>query len=433
MAQRQDIDVTEPVPAKARHYVESGVGGFSDLLSLETWHFLPDFSRCSPIFSGMSKNSRPSHEKISSGKRWIFRVLSIAFIGLLGVYTAETFLRWQQGKIAQSDVLAPGMVQYDPDLGWKLTPGWSGRHDNAEFSASYSINALGLRNDAPVQVRIPGNRLTLVVGDSFTFGLGVNDDATFVHQLNASHPPGTSFSNASMPGFSTDQQALLIEQRLLSLTPDRILLVVYLGNDLFDNLRPFPLQVSSAKPYFAVTEKGLELRNHPVPKQRKPPSSGPEGLVAAVWGEDIAQWPWRTRLEQQSELFRVFSQQLLLQSDYRAVLRTRFKPETDLFQKIMDEIATACQKRGVKLVIVTLAGRSFVTDPGSVSAQYQELFRDQVVSYAKARQIEAIDVAGLMQASFKQQRKDWFYPNDGHLNPAGHKVVAELLQARLSD
>jgi lysophospholipase L1-like esterase len=381
----------------------------------------------------MSTTLAPSREKISSGKRWTFRVLTVAFIGLLGIYAAESALRWRQGNIAQSDVLAPGMVQYDPDLGWRLTPGWSGRHDHKEFSATYSINALGLRNDAPVQVRIPGNRLTLVVGDSFTFGLGVNDDETFVHHLNGTHPPGISFSNGSIPGFSTDQQALLIGKRLLSLTPDRILLVVYLSNDLFDNRRAFPLQVSSPKPYFAVTEKGLELRNHPVPKQRKPPSSGPDGLVAAVWGEDIAQWPWRTRLEQQSELFRIFSQQLLPQSDYRAVLRTRFTSETDLFQMLMDEIATACQKRGVNLVIVTLAGRSFVTDPGSVSAQYQELFRDQVVSYAKARQIAAIDVAGLMQASFKQQRKDWFYPNDGHLNPAGHKVVAELLQARLSD
>ncbi len=380
----------------------------------------------------MSTTSRPAQEKISSGKRWTFRVLTVAFVGLLGMYAAESVLRWRQGKIAQSDVLASGMVQYDPDLGWKLTPGWSGRHDHKEFGATYSINALGFRNDAPLQVRMPGNRLTLVVGDSFTFGLGVNDDATFVHHLNAAHPPGISFSNGSIPGFSTDQQALLIGKHLLSLTPDRILLVVYLGNDLFDNRLAFPLQVSSPKPYFVVTGKGLELRNHPVPKQRKPPSSGPEGLVAAVWGEDIAQWPWRTRLEQQSELFRIFSRQLWPESDYRDVLRTRFAPETDLFEKIMDEIAAACRKRGVKLVIVTLAGRSFVTDPGSVSAQYQELFRDHVVSYAKGRQLEAIDVAGLMQARFQKQSQEWFYPNDGHLNPAGHRVVAELLQSRLA-
>jgi lysophospholipase L1-like esterase len=323
-------------------------------------------------------------------------------------------------------------VQYDPDLGWKLTPGWSGRHDNAEFSASYSINALGLRNDAPVQVRIPGNRLTLVVGDSFTFGLGVNDDATFVHQLNASHPPGTSFSNASMPGFSTDQQALLIEQRLLSLTPDRILLVVYLGNDLFDNLRPFPLQVSSAKPYFAVTGQGMELRNHPVPKQRKPAADGPEGLVAAVWGKDVSQWPWRTRFEQQSELFRIFSQKLLPVSDYRGMLRTRFAPEMALFERILERIAADCQRRGVKLVIVTLAGRSFVNEPGSVSAQYQEVFREQVLSHAKARLLGVIDVAGLMQERYLKENREWFYPNDGHLNPAGHQVVAELLQAELA-
>lgn len=381
----------------------------------------------------MSTPPTPSPRQISDRKRLIFRILTLALVMLLGLYAAETVLRWKQVKIAESEVLAPGMVQYDSDLGWKLTPGWSGRHDHGEFSATYSINALGFRNDAPIQVRIPGNRLTLVVGDSFTFGLGVNDNATFVHRLNATQPPGISFSNASIPGYSTDQQALLIEKRLLSLTPDRILLVVYLGNDLFDNRRAFPLQVSSPKPYFVVKDQVLELHNHPVPRQSKPPASGPEGLVAAVWGEDTSRWPWRTRMEQQSELFRIVSQNLLPTTDYHDELRARFEPEMELFDKILDRIAAVCQRRGVKLTVVALAGRSFVNEPRSVSAQYQDLFREHLVSCTKGKSMKVIDVARLMQSRFQQQRRDWFYRNDGHLNPAGHQVVAELLQAHLAN
>jgi len=380
----------------------------------------------------MSTLPTTSPRQISDRKRLIFRILTLALLMLFGLYAAETVLRWKQVEIAESEVLAPGMVQYDSDLGWKLTPGWSGRHDHGDFSATYSINALGFRNDAPVQVRIPGNRLTLVVGDSFTFGLGVNDDATFVHRLNATHPPGISFSNASIPGYSTDQEALLIEKRLLSLTPDRILLVVYLGNDFFDNRRAFPLQVSSPKPFFVVKGQGMELHNHPVPMLRKPPSSGPEGLVAAVWGEDIRQWPWRTRFEQQSELSRILSQNLMPLADYRSVFRTRFQPELELFDRILDRIAFICQRRGINLTVATLAGRSFVTEPDSVSAQYQEVFRDHLITFVKGKSIEVIDVAGLMQSRYKHSAQDWFYPNDGHLNPAGHQVVAEMLQTHLN-
>jgi len=380
----------------------------------------------------MSTTPSISPANISPGKLWTFRVLAVAVSTLIGIYAVESLLRSRQGRIEGSDAVDPGMMQYDAELGWKLTSGWNGKHKHHDYAASYSINALGFRNDAPMVIRAKGNRLVMVVGDSFTFGLGVNDDATFVHHLNAARPDGITYSNGSIPGFSTDQQALLIEKRILALNPNRIVLVVYVGNDLFDNQLAFPLQVSSAKPYFELTEGGLTLKNTPVPMERKPRAAGAGGLMTAVWGSNPALWPWRTRVEQQSELFRIFSQSVLPQPDHRVALASRFAPAQQLFDAVLDRIAAACARKNVGLTVVTLAGRSFVEAPDSVSAQYQDVFCRHIFTAGAERQLKVIDLAGIMRARYLRESEEWFYPNEGHLNAAGHRVVAEILQAELA-
>ncbi len=76
---------------------------------------------------------------------------------------------------------------------------------------------------------------------------------TFVHILRSKAPPANAYLNFGIPGYSTDQEYLLIKQQVLYFNPDVILLVVYLANDLFDNELPFPLQANSAKPYFELS------------------------------------------------------------------------------------------------------------------------------------------------------------------------------------
>lgn len=372
----------------------------------------------------------PTHGKLSQGKVRAFRAVTILLGAFAGAMVLEGGLRWRQSTIRRSDALDPGLMRYDAELGWSLSPGWSGRHRHHDYAAAYSINVHGMRNDSDASGPIPGTRTTMMVGDSFTFGLGVNDDATFVHRLQAERPGGSTFMNSAVPGYSTDQESLLIEQRVAAFKPDHIFLVVYVGNDLFDNQLGFPLQVSSPKPYFVVTEGALEQRNRPVPAARKPRDAA--DLVTAVWGADPGQWPWRVRAEQMSELFRVISQSLLPMSDHRDEMKARFTPALRLFDLLLQRIANECARNHVRLTVVTLAGRSFVNTPTSISGQYQEVFRAHVLASAAARRLPVIDVAGLMQARYRQDKGDWFYPNDGHLNPAGHRVVAEILTREIA-
>jgi lysophospholipase L1-like esterase len=381
------------------------------------------------IFPAMVNPPEASQPRPGARKLRAFRAITVGLLACAGAVGLEGVLRWRAADIARSDQLDAGMIQYDTDLGWKLTPGWSGHHHHHDFAARYSINTLGWRNDAPMPVGGRGQELTMIVGDSFTFGLGVDDDVTFVHRLHAAQPPHTWYANGSVPGYSTDQQALLIEKRILPLRPGHVVLVVYLGNDLFDNLRAMPLQLRTRKPYFELANGGLMLRGSPVPLTQDPPPVPPFGLPGAVWGADPSSWPWRARLEMRSEALRIASQALLPHANHKGEFAERFAPAGRLFEAILRRLVTACGSSGVRLTVVTLGGRSFVREPGSISAQYQEVFREQVLAAATSVGVPVVDVARLMQERHRQEGREWFFPNDGHLNPEGHQIVAEILQA----
>jgi hypothetical protein len=377
--------------------------------------------------------SAPQPPRPSPRKLLAFRIVTLGVMGALGLLATETLLRSQQARISRSDALDPGMVQYDARLGWRLEPGWKGQHKHHDFAASYAINRRGFRADTPFPPATAGRKLALVVGDSFTFGLGVNDDQTYAHLLNAAGPAGFAFLNCSIPGFSTDQQSLLLEGLLAEFKPDQVLLAVYVGNDVFDNELPRPLQVSSPKPYFEIAGDGLVLRNNPVPMGREVRTPGQGGLMNAVLGPDSSAWSLRTRLEQTSELLRLVAPALLDEKDYRAEFASRFSPALRLFGLLLDRINAECRKSGASLTLSTLAGRSFFQQPGSVSSQYQDYLLEQVVALCAARGIPVIDVARRMQERHPREGGDWFYSNDGHLTPNGHRVVSEILGAAWAD
>ena len=66
--------------------------------------------------------------KLTRTKLLIFRAVAVTVVGVAGVFFAEAALRWQQRRVGTSDRLEPGMVRYDAQLGWSLTPGWTGQH-----------------------------------------------------------------------------------------------------------------------------------------------------------------------------------------------------------------------------------------------------------------------------------------------------------------
>lgn len=379
-------------------------------------------------------NSSDTGHVMRAGRRVVWIVGAVLLSLGLSLAAGEWALRVLRRHVEASDCLDDGLVAYDERLGWVLAPDWQGRHRHYDFDAAYSTNGYGFRGPFPeAQEGTTSAGLYVVLGDSFTFGLGVNDEETFVSRLNQGAQGDRRYLNLGVVGFSTDQECLLLEERAIMFRPGVVVVVVYLANDLLDNTLAFPVQAEHAKPYFEQTTEGLILRQVPVPASTKPPelrgqtlgtmilghSGGDIGRVVRAWLNGL-EWVRRTGMAR-------------LGSGLAVDFTPRVQPQIDLFSSIVSQMERVCASHKATLVLALLPGRSFIEQPSGLSARYQEHLRRQIVAEPGTPGVAVIDLAGLMLDRYSREEGRWYYPNEGHLTPLGHQVIADLLASALPE
>ncbi len=377
----------------------------------------------------------PESEKksphLTRGKRFIFSALLVVFGVGVSLSAGEYFLRYRSQKIAQSNYFDPGHIVYDSLLGWKLAQNWKGRHTHYDFEVSYSTNRFGFRGEFP-QTKARGTKRYAFVGDSFTFSYGANDEDTFINILNEMSGGKRQYLNFGLPGTSTDQQLLLIKDRVLLFDPDVVVLVVYLGNDLFDNLLSFPLQADRAKPFFEIEGQRLALKNVPVPVTTKPPREQAASRQKIGLDAVTQRVGWTGILSSQFEIARLLLDHLGHGRQAGAPdFRMHFKDALNLFYKIVDEIKSVCSENGVALQIVLMPGQSFVISPGSLSAPVQDFFRQEILANRSRWGVPIHDLAGHLRNEYERTGEMLYHPHEGHLNKRGHQVVVKGVKSAL--
>ena len=101
----------------------------------------------------------------------------------------------------------------DPVLSYALRENASSVHHETDFQVVVRTNALGLRGGPASHEKAEGAYRILVIGDSFAFGFGVENDEALPPQLAAelSHPrPEAEALNAGVPGWSADDYYLFL-------------------------------------------------------------------------------------------------------------------------------------------------------------------------------------------------------------------------------
>lgn len=124
------------------------------------------------------------------------------------------------------------LYQADPELGFFHVPDQQGWLDDG-FA---TINGLGLRGAMPVMPKPAGTFRILAVGDSTTFGWGVNDDETWCaaleRQFKEAHPDRrVEVVNAGVVSYDLKQSARLLGRLAPRLQPD-VVIVGLFWNDL---------------------------------------------------------------------------------------------------------------------------------------------------------------------------------------------------------
>jgi len=172
------------------------------------------------------------------------------------------------GMRPQTATVLSTYFQYDPETGWRGKPGAASRFATTNFDVFVSHDAEGFRRggyEAPLaNDATSSHRVAWVLGDSGTWGWGVDDGKTYVDGLNRLSADGTRYRNLGHCGFSSVQQYLLLKDLFGKGFKPAEVVVLFCGNDLHENLDA--RDQSPARAYLTVADGQATLVNHPTPK-----------------------------------------------------------------------------------------------------------------------------------------------------------------------
>ena len=124
------------------------------------------------------------------------------------------------------------VYQFDPGIRYVLLPNQRGWIDDGFVTT----NSLGFRGRELVSPKPRGQFRMVAIGDSLTFGWGVNDNDTFcaqLEQLLRRRFPASDVDvvNLGVGGYDTHQEVALLKRNVARLQPDMVLVGFY-SNDV---------------------------------------------------------------------------------------------------------------------------------------------------------------------------------------------------------
>jgi len=267
----------------------------------------------------------------------------------------------------------------DTHTGWRMRPQTRFPWTNRDWSTTVIANNSGFRNVRDFSESDQG-RIIALVGDSFTFGSGVNTDETYGAVLETT--TNNAVYNFGMPGFGIDQMWLSARHQALPLKPSFVVMA-FIEDDFRRSLVAYRPGEGFNKPVFKVVEGRLV---------RKTAEDAPGAFSRIVYG--------RSRLMAAADRASVTLGWRYGVGEWWTVNRAVF-----------DALGEDCRAAGVKLIFLYIPDKSWRPIPA-------------VQSYMQQTGAEFLDLSQTIQP------KGIFFARDGHMNASGHRFIAESLVRR---
>ncbi len=272
----------------------------------------------------------------------------------------------------------------DPMLGRLPKDGVSLHHPKG---FTITIGEHGTRRNGD-SASYPPRPVTLVVGDSFAFGDGVDDRDSWpaiLEQLT-----GQRVINGAVPGFGLDQAVLRAEQ-LAPLYDPSVIIVGFIPHDVLRCEMSY--WSGQAKPYFEIDDSGrLVLHAAPAP---------PERAFAAIK--------------------RVLSKSVAMEQFFAPFLHWQGPMEERVHGRgvevachLMDKLAALGRARNARIVVVAQPQQPEET------ADDRRL-KDAVLECARAAHLSAVDLFPPIEG-LPSERRTALFPR--HMSAEGNRIVA---------
>jgi len=313
------------------------------------------------------------------------------------------------GARALSTILgvSPYLI-YDDTLGWVPQPNTTKIHKESDFEVLYTINSKGYRGKEYPLEKKEGVFRIVIIGDSMSFGYGVNDEETYAALIDKSIP-NVEVINLSVSGYGTDQELLRLQKQGFDFKPDLVILQIT-DNDFIDIMRPF--RYERAKPYFIIENENLVLKNVPVKNDNE---------YAKAYFSEVLPLPFREWLSWNSYAYVFINQKYLRlaeslhsrakskEAGYNLIKKPvqEYDPEAiKLFSAIVQKISKELNARGIQ-------GIAFHCD--------------KVLSETGVINNISLPLIDLYPAFTEKAKEVKLTLPDGHWNAEGHRFIVNQL------
>lgn len=343
---------------------------------------------------------------------------------LLSVALTEGGARLYEGRQVPPTGNQYEFYEFDEALGWANKPGATGTFRRQDFSHPVRNNRFGMRFREVAKDKPLGVIRVAVLGDSFTWGLGVSEQERFTELAERSFGGAVEILNFGVSGYAPVQYYLMID-RVLEFRPDVLVVAFCLGNDMIDNV--LWRRYGYYKPYAAMEGGRLVIRGYPLPQTGRFEGGGvgPLRMYSAAWRLASAAFLQRntppgrpqeglTALDETGADFYRDSSSLSPASHEAVDAAIRINGA------LLANIAAKSVAAGAQPVIAIVKtkcdfGLCFQS-PGTRLG----LMSDRIRTQAAEVGMGLIDVSDRLTVS-------QFWPHDGHWNPAGHCTMAQGL------
>lgn len=297
---------------------------------------------------------------------------------LTRIFVSESFLKekyieFQGIEFEYAKERNGGFVQ-DDDLLWKLHP------------KGYQINHRGFRG---AEFKVEKNKDTyriVVLGDSISFGLGVDLHQTFPYLLQTylsertkNHQSKVEIINAAVPGYSSYQLVLLTEQLMSHYSPDFMIIVPGFHNDFVSTAGP------GDKHFF---------------------------------GSRKSNW-LKSCLRKTNSYIVLRNLIVTLKSCHDAKdSQNRLRVTPDEYYGNLKQIISLCNKKGIGIVIV----KPFYSKIRQIEAPSCLKYSHKTISVCKELSVPSIEIDKQVEAF---SPSDLYLHDLIHLNPLGHFLMAQ--------
>ena len=304
----------------------------------------------------------------------------------------------------------------DSTLGWIGRPDYRGRFRSQDFNVVIEHDAQGFRRSTfDTRMLAESSRRIALLGDSFTWGWGVENDELFANLLQERLGSSALVKNYGVNAFGTAQELLLFDRYAQELNPDTVMVMLH-TNDLDDNVD----SNRGRRPWFELEDGQLVARNQPV-------STTSVGLLKQLTQKSTALSTIK------------FTSYLIIDA---------FKNPPEGIYEYVEPVILEDRWPVMAALVAELHRRCGLDDPECELRIVYIPTREEVSAYdvdqasvVPTRLKEICDRAGInfldlrpvLYSAWQQAESPAldvtpvYFPHDGHLDTRGHQVVAEAL------